>query len=508
MSAPDVNALPAEPPAAAEPPQAKAERSTAAERIVELAVARYRLGVTLEGEHFAARKERPHIALPLRGGRLGLRHALAHDYREATGKVAGQQALADALLTLAGIAQESPPEVLHLRVAETPAGLFVDTGDTAGTVLHVTPGEWSVRDSAPVMFTRTELTGVLAAPARGGDIARLFEFLNVAAEDHPILLAWLVAALLPDLPHPILTLTGEQGTGKSTAARMLVELVDPSPVALRKPPRDADGLVTGFSGSWVVALDNLSTVNDWLSDSLCRIVTGEGDVRRQLYTDGGLSVFAFRRAVILTGIDFAGLRGDLAERMSLVQLHRIPDTQRADERGLQEHWQQALPGLRGALLDLAADVLRVLPAVKLASKPRMADFARIVAAVDRLRGSDGLSRYSSQAAEIAADSLAASPFVERLLTLSLDFTGTAAQLLEQVTPRGSDWKAPRLWPKGAREVTTLLKRDAPALRQQGWRVDDVGEDRTHSRLWLVVSPDLEVSSRVLFEDPLADEETF
>lgn len=498
MSAPDVRTLPAEPPVDAEPAARKAERSTASERIVELALSRYRLGVTLEGEHFAARKDRPHIALPLRGGRLGLRHALAHDYREATGKVAGQQALADALLTLAGIAQESAPEVLNLRVAETAAGIFIDTGDSAGTVLHVSAAGWAVRDSAPVMFTRTELTGVLDAPAGGGDLGRLFGFLNVAAEDHPILLAWLVAALLPDMPHPILTLTGEQGTGKSTAARMLVELIDPSPVALRKPPRDADGLVTGFSGSWVVALDNLSTVNDWLSDSLCRIVTGEGDVRRQLYTDGGLSVFAFRRAVILTGIDFAGLRGDLAERMSLVQLRRIPDTRRADERGLQQHWQQALPSLRGALLELAADVLRVLPTVELASKPRMADFAHVVAAVDHLRGSAGLTRYSAQAAEIAADSLAASPFVERLLTLSLDFTGTAAQLLERVNPSGHEWKPPRAWPKGAREVTTLLKRDAPALRQQGWRVEDAGEDRTHSRLWLVVSPDRDPTAQELF----------
>jgi len=35
---------------------------------------------------------------------------------------------------------------------------------------------------------------------------------------------------------------------------------------------------------------------------VCRAVTGDGDVRRLLYTDGGLALFALRRAVIPNGI--------------------------------------------------------------------------------------------------------------------------------------------------------------------------------------------------------------
>lgn len=97
----------------------------------------------------------------------------------------------------------------------------------------------------------------------------------------------------------MLALLGEQGTGKSSATKNLVQLVDPSPVPLRKPPRDADGWVTAASGSWVVGLDNLSTIPPWLSDSLCRAVTGDGDgdVRRELYSGDGLSVFSFRRVI-------------------------------------------------------------------------------------------------------------------------------------------------------------------------------------------------------------------
>ena len=92
-----------------------------------------------------------------------------------------------------------------------------------------------------------------------GDVMRLWDFVNVDAEDRPVLLAVLVAALIQcDVPHPVLALFAEQGSTKSTTTRMLVDLIDPSPVPLRQAPRDADSWVTAASGSCVVGLDNVS----------------------------------------------------------------------------------------------------------------------------------------------------------------------------------------------------------------------------------------------------------
>jgi hypothetical protein len=82
----------------------------------------------------------------------------------------------------------------------------------------------------------------------------------------------------------------------SSATRTIVDLIDPSPVPLRQAPRDADSWVTAAAGSWVVALDNLSGIPAWLSDSLCRASTGDGNVKRALYSDAGLAVVKFRRA--------------------------------------------------------------------------------------------------------------------------------------------------------------------------------------------------------------------
>lgn len=473
-----------------EKPENLGEKRSAAAQLVDLALQRYRFGVTPEGETFGVPRTGGHVVRLLRGSRTSLRAELASIYRRVTGRIAAQQALADALLVLEGEAQDAEPEQVHLRVAEHGGDLWIDLGDAAETAVRIRGGGWqTVTEGVPVLFRRSALTGALPEP-ESGDLATLWELLNVAEPDRPLVVGWLVAALgAPGVPHPILALFGEQGTGKSTASKLLIDLVDPSPVPLRKPPRDMDSWVTAAAGSWVVGLDNLSTVPDWLSDTLCRAATGDGDVRRQLYTDSGLAVFAFRRVLLLNGIDLGGLRGDLTERLLVVRLDAIPDGRRRTERDLAAAWANARPRLLGALLGEVARMASQLPYVRLGSSPRMADFAAVLAALDGPNGSTGLNRYLEQARSLSADSLTADPFITAMMTtLAAKFTGQAAELLQLVTPED---RPPRGWPSTARQVTTILRRNAPALRKLGWIVDDLGSaNKTNATTWRVNRPEI------------------
>jgi hypothetical protein len=464
------------------------ERKSASTELVEIACDRYEFGLGDGGETFAVPKSGPQVALMLRGGRTSLRGQLARDFYARTGRAAGQQALADALMVIEGMAQEEEESRLYLRCAQLDGVLWLDLGDQAGRAVRITAAGWSVEDSAPVLFRRTALNGPLPDPARGGEFQHLWKWLNVAEADRPLVVAWLVTVLFPDIPHPVLGIFGEQGTGKSTAARVLALLLDPGPVPVRKPPRDADSWVTAAAGSWLVALDNLSDIQPWLSDSLCRAVTGDGDVRRKLYTDGELAVFSYRRCVILNGIDIGAIQPDLADRMLPVDLDLITEQTRLTEEDLWPAWQHAHPAILGALLDLAVKVKAQLPSVHLERKPRMADFARIAAAVDLILGTNGLPRYVLRGADLAADGLSGFSFAVRIQdVIKIEFDGTSAKLLELLTPPG-DARPAKDWPKDGRAVTTLLHRIGPALRKLGWTFAEKRDSHTKLIHWTISPP--------------------
>ncbi|MFC3299795.1 ATP-binding protein [Arthrobacter agilis] len=462
---------------------------SAASAIVDLALGKYTLGISEKDGPFALPKCGAPVIKMLRGGKDSLRAELAKDYRRTTGRVAPQQALTDALQVLEGEAQDLEPVELHMRVAAAQGYHWYDLGDQTGRAVRIGPDGWQVVDRPPVLFQRSALTAACPEPARGGTNADLFALTNAAESDKPLLIAAMVAAFWPSIAHPIVAFSGEQGTGKSTNAMRVTGIVDPSTVPLRKSPRDAESWITAAAGSWMVTVDNISTINEWFSDALCRASTGDGDVKRRLYSDAALSVFSFRRCVMLTGIDLGGLRGDLTERLLRIELDTIQAKDRRSEAQMAQEYAAAHPRTIGALLTLVAQVMAALPLVDLTETMRLADFHRILAAVDQVLGTDGCARYQAQHQSMAADSLTANPFTALMMEHATAFTGTAGQLLDLVQSRNLEHhRAPAGWPKSARAVTTLLRRDAPALRSGGWRVTSA-ENRLGVLTWSLQAPE-------------------
>jgi len=203
-------------------------------------------------------------------------------------------------------------------------------------------------------------------------------------------------------------------------------------------------------------------------------VTGDGWVRRKLYTDSDLAVLTFRRCVVLTSIDAGALRGDLGDRLLLVDLERIDERQRMTEAELDRRYKAAQPRLLAGLLWAVSRTLAALPGVTLDSMPRMADFARVLAAVDiacpKLTGGRALSLFVGQRNRIAEDVVESDPMGNAIVSLvdrnGGSWAGTAGDLHAAITPD----KPPKGWPKTGRGVVGPLKRITPALRQVGIEV--------------------------------------
>lgn len=333
----------------------------------------------------------------------------------------------------------------------------------------------------------------MPVPVRTPDGLALFHaMLNMEESAFRQMAAWMAAAWLPDIPHPILTCKGEQGTGKSKTAQMVINLIDPSPAAKRSRPRDEKAWSRQAFTSWALCLDNISTIPRWLSDTLCKAVTGDGVVDRALFTDDDVVVLSYRRVLAMTTIDAGALAGDLAERVLMVELQLIDGNRRRSEEELDAAFAEARPAVLGGLLDLLAGVLEVLPSVRLDSMPRMADFARVLAAVDQVTGWQTLPDYLAASSNVASDALEGDPFgtaVAALVTQAGAWTGTAAQLLEQVQPPYG--ARPLDWPKDATRASGRVKRLAPLLRSVGITVDDTqrSRDRTRHKLLILTRTD-------------------
>ncbi len=319
----------------------------------------------------------------------GFRRWLIGAYYAETAKAPNAEAVGNALNVLEARGLfDGPVEPVYVRVApEGDDGLYLDLGDPAWRATRVTRDGWAIVTDPPVNFIRVAGALALPEPISGGTLDELREFVNVADDEAWALFnAFLRGSLRPRGPYVVLALSGEQGSAKSTTARLARSLVDPRTPSLRAEPREARDLAIAARGSWLVGFDNISGIPLWLSDALCRLSTGGGFATRELYTDFDEALFDAQRPIVLTGITDYISRPDLLDRAVQVTLAQIPDDERRDEKALWVAFEAARPRLLGALLDDVAAALRTLPSVRLARLPRMADFALWSVAAERGRG--------------------------------------------------------------------------------------------------------------------------
>jgi putative DNA primase/helicase len=157
-----------------------------------------------------------------------------------------------------------------VRVAEKSGRLFLDLCDSEWRAIEITLDGWHTVDRPPVKFLRSASARALPEPTSGDVIERLRGFINVASdEDFQLIVSWLVAALRPGVPFPILIINGVQGTGKTILCKLLRRLIDPDLVLICAPPSNERDLVLAATNIWISAYDNLSEINGFLPDALC-----------------------------------------------------------------------------------------------------------------------------------------------------------------------------------------------------------------------------------------------
>lgn len=273
-------------------------------------------------------------------------------------------------------AAEGVVGIVHLRRAMTEDGLWLDLGDNLGRVVQIANEGWRVLRNAPVYFRRYRHQLPLPVPEAGGD-AELFRGMLPVTDpgDLMLLMAWLIAAYNPIIPVPMLVLTGPKGSGKTTLARILRRLIDPSRAEIMGLPAEAV-FAQVLDHHALPVFDNLGQLTARQANLLCRAVTGLSLVKRRNYTDSDDVILGERRPMIVTALEAPSDAPDWMDRALVLRLAPIQRQVRFEEvriMGMFEKQQAKFLGLMMSRLSAAYAFYRTMPLPQ--GLPRMADFA-------------------------------------------------------------------------------------------------------------------------------------
>ena len=386
----------------------------------------------------------------------------------------GAQSLKEAINALSAKAAKGPERQAAVRVAAHGNLIYIDLGTSDWTAVEISPSGWQTTTNPPVCFIRPAGFKPLPVPIKGGNIAELGSFLNLAsAPDFILIVSWLIAALRPKGPYVVLIINGEQGSGKTIICRILRRLVDPNTAELRSDTKNERDLLLAAKNGWIVALDNLSYVRNDLSDAICRIATKGAFATRSLYTNDEEFLLEVCRPVLLNGIPPLASRADLADRAIVCTLPPMKEARRRSEDEFWSAFETAAPRILGALLDGVSGALRNNASIEFSRPPRMMDFAKWSEAawqalglpVGTFEAAYSANRSSTTDEAIEADPLAGA--VIDFMNTKRNFTGTATELLTALDPDGVTAHRDRRWPRDATRLSSHLRRLPPLLRQHG-----------------------------------------
>ncbi len=401
-------------------------------------------------------------------------------------------ALREALGTLNGLARfQGMRATVNLRTAVSPDGYYyLDLAIPGGSqAVRWGPGCWEIVGSPVPMFYRTESMQPLPQPVSGHSVESLWRLVNIPEDARLLVLTWLIDSLRPDTPYPVLELIGEQGTAKSATQNILRDLLDPNLCNLRGSPRSVDDIYVAAKIGALLSYENVSHLSPSMQDALCVVATGGGYGKRRLYSDYDESVVTAKRPIVLNGISASITAQDLVDRAINIELPLI--VERREIHAISREFAEARPLLLGAILDIAAKALEILPQMQLPPerRPRLLEFAYLGMAVAQTVG-EPPETFMQQFCAIRRDSVRrtidADPVASAIHDLVSDrpdgFVGSAKdclRLLEQYRPAGGDW------PRSPKGLGDAMRRAAPALRQLNIHCTSLGKGSGGVVRWVV-----------------------
>jgi hypothetical protein len=415
---------------------------------------------------------------------------------------------------------------LHLRTAwsntETKDTIYYDLTDEKRRCIKITKDGWKITENQlEVLFKRYKQQLPQVEPSRFDamdDIIldKLVNLFNVKDSDNKLLLkCYIISLFIPDIAKPVLMLHGEQGSAKSTLQELVKMLVDPSYVKTFTFPRDINELIQKLSHNYITYFDNVSSIKEWISDELCRGVTGSGFSKRQLYTDDEDIIYNFKCCIGFNGINLGATKADLLDRGLIIQLERILKEKRRKLEDIFNEFEILKPELLGYIFNVLVNVLQVKQKGGIAMPDglnRMADFEEYAEIISRCIGykeGEFLRAYQDNIGVQIDEAIAASPLSMAIVELMKDFVDKDGKIITvkeewNDTPTKLsidlneiaestlkiDIQRSKSWPKSASHLSRRLTEVKTNLREKGIEIEKYKDEKGNRKIKIRKMPSM------------------
>lgn len=254
----------------------------------------------------------------------------------------------------------------NIRYGLFDGGVCVNCGnEKVLTVLRDGRASWDTLMTSPVMFNPDALKTKapyqvefdrLAAADMKPLLSEMFGYIR--EEFHPFLFGWMAASIIaPKVKMPIVAILGNAGSGKSTIAEIMQEIVDPLQAGICRLPEDQRELMTMLSSGSLCILDDLRRISADVG-TILKVATTSKTVRmRRMYCSTNMEALV-PGAIILTSTSMPNCADDLLSRIVPVY---TGTKKGANTMLLKKATEEYAPSIRGILLRIAASTdLRIL----------------------------------------------------------------------------------------------------------------------------------------------------
>lgn len=360
-------------------------------------------------------------------------------YREEYNEVVNKDSVKNIIPHITDVAQ-SLPFSLHTRCNYYKDTVVIDLCDSRFIMISADKIGYNVKLSIPLLKqSKTMLP--LPYPALDEQPKQLpsliMKHFNVDERQSRLLTIWLCSAFVSSISIPLLVITGEKGSCKSSLAKGLKQLIDPTvdgATIIAKTERD---MAIMMNSQYLLNIDNVSEgqISSVLSDLLSVSVTNGIYSTRKLYTDSTLTYMELNTRIILNGIsDILLEKEDALDRSMILHLKRLPEFKMKSQRQLVAAFEHDKPLILGAIFNGIHQALGIWNDIQVTNISRLHDFVTFGCALAEVIGFGKerfLSDFKSIKKHINFQLLTSNPTAVCILTFMEDKTewsGTPTEL--------------------------------------------------------------------------------